>query len=192
MQQWYIFSAHRAVWNQKQWCTVQGLVMCRDTWGIRKSEATATLSLSYPIRHTNTNMNTLTDTGGNTNSSTLMNTITVQDLVMCSDMCVHRIRRSRDIAEPRAPASTKIQRSLLLLLECYFLSFFLPDSSLICFWKNTISWLSTSLKNILIKHSFTIDCILKEFVYSFLVSALQRNNGFAPVTLRFATAYGLH
>ena len=53
--------------------------------------------------------------------------------------------------------------------------------------------MSTSLKifgpNILIKHSFTIDCFLKEFVYSFLVSALQRNNGFAPVPLRFATAY---
>ena len=129
MQQWYIFSAHRAVWNQKQWYTVQGLVMCRDTCGIRKSEATATLSLSYPIRHTNTN--TLTDTGTNTNISTSMNTITVQHLVMCSDICVHRIRRSRGIAEPRAPASPKIQRSLLLLLGAnpswmlfFYLSFF--------------------------------------------------------------------
>ena len=45
-----------------------------------------------------------------------MTKITVQHLVMCSDICVHRIRRSRDIAELRAPASPKIQRSLLLLL----------------------------------------------------------------------------
>ena len=138
------------MWNQKQRYTVQGLVMCRDTCGIRKSEATATLSLSYPIRHTNTNMNTLTDTGANTNLSTSMNTITVQHLVMCSDICVHRIRRSRDIAEPRAPASPKRSKDPF----CFFLGPILLG----CF---------------------------------FYLSFFQAN-GFAPVPLRFATAYGLH